>query len=131
MKKILLLLIIPFLSFGQALENNNNIELQSLKITELENDLEYLKHQLDRHHNQYSLGFGLQLLGGLIIGASGGTQEGIVSGAVICLLGGAITISSDRFFAWRHTDRSNKNKRKSHIKSSDDFEPLIKKLKKK
>ena len=130
MKKLLLLFIIPFLSFGQVVEDFNksstNIEL-GLKITELENDLNYLRHQLDRHHNVYSMGFGLQLLGGLFMVTSQEPANAQIGG-VLALLGGVVMISSDRFFSLRHTDRANKKKRNSRVNSSDDFTPLIKKI---
>ena len=131
MKKLLLLLIIPFLSFGQVVQDNPDtaLELQAAKITELENDLEYLKHQLNRHHNQYSFGIGMQLVGGVIMATSGSSRSALGVGGVISVLGGVVMLSSDRFFGKRHTNRANKNKRRSEVKSSDDFKPLIQKLK--
>ena len=133
-KKILILVVIPFLSFGQVEEdlnvNTKTIEIQLSRIMELENDLTYLRHQLDRHHDHYTIGVGLQLLGGVLMAT---TQEeaGIQVGGLFALIGSFVMIRSDRFFASRHTNRANRKRRVSAINSSDDFVPLIKKINKK
>jgi len=118
MKKLLLLLIIPFLSFGQTEgnlnDNNKNTETELSQITKLENDLNYLRYQLDRHHKHYSVGVGLQLLGGLLM-ASAQEEAGLQLGGACALIGGFVMIRSDRFFAWRFTNRANKKRRDSKI----------------
>ena len=116
MKKLLLLLIIPFLSIGQnnlttdsiskALKSYRSIELEQ-EVSKLEDDIEKLKYNMNAHHKAYIQGAGLQVLSLVLSGiVLGGTNElsldakraisgvGFLSG----ILGWAIMLDSDKWF---------------------------------
>ena len=116
MKKLLLLLIIPFLSFGQvnlltdslskALKSNNTIELEQ-DIMRLQDDIAKLKYNLNAHHKSYMQGAGLQVLGLVLSGVALGGANDLSSGAITAIsgagflsgiIGWLIMIDSDKWF---------------------------------
>ena len=104
MKKILLLLFFPFTILAQESQYENQLELQSLKISELEKDLNHLRSQLNQHHIQYTTGFGLQVIGMAIMIIDPG-EHGLLVGGAMALAGSCVIVSSDKFFGIRRTVR--------------------------
>ena len=123
MKKLLLLIIIPFLSFGQTEINNDSLTnmLNSTKykkledqivksrlmVLELQQDIEHMQVNLDRHHEQYTLGVGAQLLGILLSGWAMTNSDNTMAiiGGGLSVGGILLTLDSDKWFAKKHMKR--------------------------
>ena len=121
MKKFILLLIVPFLSFGQndTIKEINLYDL-SIKIEGLEKDIININSDLDNFQSNQQLGIGLQILGGVITSISISKNNSTMSviGMGVTLGGSIISIDA---YKWL---------RKKDWRKKEGFTPLLKRIRK-
>ena len=115
MKKLLLILLcFPFIIYGQN-DNFEKINLnkssQSKEITELRNEINSVKYNLNLHHQQFSTGIIVSIIGvTLTIAATAAltpaTPALTIAGGVISLIGYGMMIDSDKYFGKKYINKN-------------------------
>ena len=121
MNKLLLLLIIPLLSFGQ--NENDTIYSLNHKI-ELENEISIIKDHLYLYQRQQTTAIGIQILGNVIMGYGLAAGNGSIStvGGVFSIVG---FISSYNAYGWLNIDGHHKKRNKTKKNQNDGFTPFL------
>ena len=121
MKKLLLVLIISLLSFGQ--NENDTIYSLNQKI-ELENEISIIKDHLYLYQRQQTTAIGIQILGNVIMGYGLAAGNGSIStvGGVFSIVG---FISSYNAYGWLNIDGHRKKRNKTKKNQNDSFTPFL------
>ena len=122
MNKLLLLLIIPLLIFGQ--NENDTIYSLNQKI-ELENEINTIKERLYLFQRQKTTAITAQILGSVVMiyGLSAGNNSIYSVGGAISLVA---TISSYNAYGWLNLDGHLKKRNKTKKNKNDGFTPFLK-----
>lgn len=110
MKKFLLLLIVPFMSFGQTDTLSFEQKLMELNIVhkDISSKIQNIELKLDRHHKQHAFGVRIVTLGtamtilGLLDQSPNnlqGTSTIVTIGSGLNLIGGFIMLNSHKWFS--------------------------------
>ena len=109
MKKFLLLLIIPFLSFAQSnndtIDHYSKINLLTSKIELLETDIEIMRNNMAAHYKNYVIGTVLSIAGPIVSLVFSDKEAGPYIGLGISIGGGLITFDSHKWFSKKFTKR--------------------------
>ena len=109
MRKLLLLLIIPFLSFGQSnndtINHDSKINLLNSKIELLETDIEIMRNNMAAHYKNYVIGTVLSIAGPIVSLVFSDNEAGPYIGLGISIVGGLITFDSHKWFSKKFTKR--------------------------
>ena len=109
MKKYILLLIIPFLSFGQSkkdtIDQYSKINLLTSQLELLENDVEIMRNNMAVHYNKYLAGTVLSIAGPIVSLVLSDKEVGPYIGLGITLGGALITFYSHMWFSKKFTKR--------------------------
>ena len=109
MKKLFFtLLFTPLLSLGQNQE-----------IVELRNEIDIVKMNLDKHHQQFLTGGILSIVGitSTLVGSFAAAPILVIVGGIASLVGSGIMIDSDKWFGKKHM---NNNKKSTNMKLKEE-----------
>ncbi|MAQ32153.1 MAG: hypothetical protein CMD26_05450 [Flavobacteriales bacterium] len=130
MKKLLLLLIIPFLAFGQnknlnIIDLNNRLNAQAQENKDLNEQIQILKYKMDKHHGEYMTGASIVILGTTLSALSIATNAFNAEdqlfmlrlGSITNLIGSGLMLYSNRWFGLGRRDKHISDEINNHLDS--------------